>query len=97
MQQEEAASRAEEFGRSSIGQWEAWGCRIVPADRLNLPGHYVFVYPPSEESGARLGGNWPIVVNERTGEARFVRGLDEYRKLKAARPPVADRPTGKGS
>ncbi|MFE2519445.1 MULTISPECIES: hypothetical protein [Streptomyces] len=53
---------------------------------MRLPGHHVFVYPPSAESGARLGGNWPIVVNQRTGECRFVRGVDEYRKLKAARP-----------
>ncbi|MET9890973.1 hypothetical protein ABZZ47_12275 [Streptomyces sp. NPDC006465] len=86
MQQQEAGIRAEEFGRSHIPQWDEWGCRILPADRLHLPGHHVFVYPPSAEGGARLGGNWPIVVNEGTGECRFVRGVDEYRKLKAARP-----------
>ncbi|MFE1291740.1 hypothetical protein [Streptomyces sp. NPDC058751] len=86
MQKQEAARLAEEFGRSNISKWDELGCSIHPADRLYLPGHYVFAYPPSAESGARLGGNWPIVVNERTGECRFVRGVDEYMKLKAARP-----------
>ncbi|MGW1728428.1 hypothetical protein ACWCQK_36775 [Streptomyces sp. NPDC002306] len=84
MQQQEAAREAEEFARSKISQWDEWGCRIHPAVRVHLPGHHVFGWAPSAESGVRLGGNWPIVVSERTGECRFVRGVDEYMKLKRA-------------
>ncbi|OKK06717.1 hypothetical protein AMK26_12070 [Streptomyces sp. CB03234] len=86
MEQREAALLAERFGKENIPQWEEWGCHVLPADRLHLPGHYVFIYPPRADSGVRLGGNWPILVDERTGECRFARGVDEYRKMKAARP-----------
>lgn len=71
MQQPEAAVIAEQFGKSHVAKWGDWGCRIRSANRLYLAGHYVFAWPSSAESGRRLGGNWPIVVNVITGERRF--------------------------
>jgi len=29
----------------------------------------------------RVGGNMPILVDENSGECRFVRGMKEYREL----------------
>lgn len=50
-----------------------------------MEGVYAFSWSPTvvEPDGRRLrvGGNFPILVDQETGECRHVRGLVEYRKL----------------
>ncbi|MEW2258812.1 hypothetical protein [Streptomyces sp. NPDC047869] len=83
--QTEAEVLAEEFGRSMVQQWGEWRCELRTWTPPNLSGCFAFTWRPTvlDSLGRpmRVGGNMPILVDENSGECRFVRGMREYREL----------------
>ncbi|MBW8705435.1 hypothetical protein MBT84_38115 [Streptomyces sp. MBT84] len=88
LEENEARRRAEEFGRTLTDHWEEWtfdiGLWATPA----VTGIYGFTWYPTvkDEEGRqiRVGGDWPILVDQDTGACRLVRGPKEMAALRGS-------------
>ncbi|WP_369776466.1 hypothetical protein [Streptomyces sp. R33] len=86
LEESEARRRAEEFGRTLTDRWEEWafelGLWATPAGT----GIYGFTWYPTakDEQGrqTRVGGHWPILVDQNTGACRLVQGPKEMSALR---------------
>ncbi|CAL9558086.1 hypothetical protein SUDANB120_04584 [Streptomyces sp. enrichment culture] len=86
MEESEARRLAEEFGRGLTEQWDEWACELRLWATPAVTGVYGFTWGPTakDEQGRqiRLGGNWPILVDQDTGACRLVQGSTEFAALR---------------
>ena len=88
LEENEARRRAEEFGRTMTDRWEEWAFEIGLWATPAVTGIYGFTWYPTakDEEGRqiRVGGNWPILVDQDTGACRLVRGPKEMAALRGS-------------
>ncbi len=78
LEESEARRRAEEFGRTLTDRWDEWAFRLGLWATPAVTGIYGFTWysTAKDEQGRqiRIGGNWPILVDQDTGHAESCRG-----------------------
>ena len=77
----EAQRAALAFLRAKIPNWDAMGFIVTGIDEsLPMPGCHVVRWGPRPDHprGTKIAGNWPVVVDEESGQCRFMAGVDEY-------------------
>ncbi|WP_393071555.1 hypothetical protein [Streptomyces sp. LN704] len=86
LEEGEARRLAEEFGRTLTDRWDEWAFELGLWATPAVTGIYGFTWYPtaSDEQGRRIriGGNWPILVDQDTGACRIVRGSREMAALR---------------
>jgi hypothetical protein len=85
--EEDAQAVALRFAREAVTDWDLRGYRLTLSPDLSVGGCFVFgvgLGPDAQGRQQRLGGNWPFVVNARTGVCRQLKGAAEYRELRDA-------------
>ncbi|MFD3756284.1 hypothetical protein [Streptomyces sp. NPDC058622] len=86
MEESEARRRAEEFGRTLTDCWDEWAFELGLVATPTSRGIYGFTwYPTAEDEQGRqirVGGNWPIIVDQGTGACRLVHGMKEMAALR---------------
>lgn len=85
MEESEARRRAEEFGRTLTDRWDEWAFDLGLVATPTSRGFYGFTWYPTakDEEGRqiRVGGNWPIIVDQDTGACRLIHGTKEMAAL----------------
>ncbi|MER7761836.1 hypothetical protein [Streptomyces sp. NPDC097619] len=85
MEESEARRCAEEFGRTLTDCWDEWAFKLGLVATPTSKGVYGFTWHPTakDEQGRqfRVGGNWPIIVDQGTGACRLVHGMKEMTTL----------------
>lgn len=87
LDENEAHDAALRFARNHVKGWTDLDLFLCPVPDLQLEGHVVFgiaATPLPDGRAPRLGGNFPVLVNIRTGECRQVAGFKELNRLRAA-------------
>lgn len=86
MEENEARRRAEEFARTLTDRWDEWAFTLGLWATPTVTGVYGFTWYPTakDEQGRqiRIGGNWPILVDQDTGTCRLVQGTKEMARLR---------------
>ncbi|MEU8794613.1 hypothetical protein [Streptomyces sp. NPDC048643] len=86
MEEKEARRRAEEFGRTLTDRWDEWAFEVGLWATPAVTGIYGFTWYPTakDQQGRqiRIGGNWPILVDQDTGACRLVQGPKEMARLR---------------
>ncbi|MFI1825658.1 hypothetical protein ACH41E_04275 [Streptomyces sp. NPDC020412] len=86
MEESEARRLAEDFGRTLTDRWDEWGFKLRLWATPAVTGMYGFGWCPTarDEEGRpiRIGGNWPILVDQDTGACRVVQGPKEMAALR---------------
>lgn len=86
MEESEARRLAEEFGRGLTEQWDEWAFELGLWATPAVTGMFGFTWHPTAKGKdgrpIRVGGNWPILVDQDTGACRLVRGPNEFAALR---------------
>lgn len=85
--EEESHAVALNFAREVVVDWDLRGYHLVLSPDLTVGGCFVFGFglgPDAQGRQRRLSGNWPFVVDARTGACRQVNGVAEHRELRDA-------------
>ncbi|MFF2523782.1 hypothetical protein [Streptomyces liangshanensis] len=68
------------------GRWDEWAFELRPWVTPAVTGIWAFYWYPTAKDGQgrpiRIGGNWPILVDQDTGACRIVRGAKEMAALR---------------
>ncbi|MFI0966481.1 hypothetical protein ACH4S8_34580 [Streptomyces sp. NPDC021080] len=86
MEESEARLLAEEFARGLTDRWDEWAFELGLWATPAVTGMFGFTwYPTAKDKDGRpirLGGNWPILVDQDTGACRLVQGTNELAALR---------------
>ena len=86
VEESEARRLAEQFARGLTERWDEWAFVLDLWATPAVTGMFGFTWHPTAKrkdgSPIRVGGNWPILVDQNTSVCRLVQGPDEFAALR---------------